>query len=60
MKNSERQTLPLDSIRIMDNELMFVLGGQGEPKKKRVKEDYGCGCKYGAGCGCGCECGGED
>lgn len=59
------KSLPLDNIEVMENDLLFVLGGCGGKKKgkKTVEEDYGCGCKAGIGCGCkcsngsGCGCG---
>ncbi|MDE5883372.1 MAG: hypothetical protein K2J78_05495 [Muribaculaceae bacterium] len=36
-----KRTLPLDNIEVMDNELLFVVGGcGGKKKKKSVEEDY--------------------
>ena len=58
--------LPLDNIEVVDDDLMFVLGGAGSTVV--VPEvgygcgcgcgsGVGCGCGSGAGCGCGCNCG---
>lgn len=55
--------LPLDGLEVMDDELMFVLGGAaaaggGEGCGCGCVGGTGCGCVGGMGCGCGCECAG--
>lgn len=45
--------LPLDSIEIMEDELMFVLGGA----TMGGGSGCGCGCSCSSGKGCGCDCG---
>ncbi len=53
--------LPLDGMEVMEDELMFVLGGtsgHGESDSGCACEagkDCGCDCPGGKGCGCGCE-----
>lgn len=55
--------LPLDNIEVMDDDLMFVLGGAGSLDSSlsggsgcgcSSGVDCGCDCKGGSGCGCGC------
>ena len=57
--------LPLDGMEVMEDELMFVLGGasgHGESDSGcscEAGKDCGCDCSGGKGCGCGCDsCGG--
>ena len=67
--------LPLDDIEVMDDELLFVLGGAADPAsitgagtgcgcRCSTGSGCGCSCSTGAGCGCGCEkgsgCGCDD
>lgn len=49
--------LPLDGLEVMDDELMFVLGGAAGTG---AGSGCGCGCDCsgGSGCGCGCGCNG--
>lgn len=59
--------LPLDGLEVMNDELMFVLGGAaggsgsgcgcGCQCSGGKGCGSGCGCDSGSGCGCGCECG---
>lgn len=45
--------LPLDGLEVMNDELMFVLGGAAGGSGSGC----GCGCDCGGGKGCGCGCG---
>ncbi len=55
---SDNLKLPLDNIEVMDDDLMFVLGGAGKPDSTTASgSGCGCGCNGGAGCGCGCTSG---
>lgn len=46
--------LPLDGLEVMDDELMFVLGGSAGAGSG---SGCGCGCSGGSGCGCNCDSG---
>lgn len=45
--------LPLDCIEVLEDELMFILGGAAA---NVGGAGCGCGCANGTGCGCGCGC----
>lgn len=47
-------SLPLEGIEVMQDELMFVLGGAA--LAGGAGAGCGCGCEDGSGCGCGCNC----
>ena len=53
--------LPLDGMEVMEDELMFVLGGasghgeSGSGCSCEAGKDCGCDCSGGKGCGCGCD-----
>lgn len=49
-------SLPLEGIEVMQDELMFVLGGAALAGIEGVGCGCGCGCENGSGCGCGCDC----
>lgn len=55
---ADNLNLPLDNIEVMDNEMLFVLGGAAD-STTGTGSGCGCGCdnekKGGAGCGCGCK-----
>ena len=46
-------SLPLEGIEVMQDELMFVLGGVALANGAGA----GCGCGCGPDAGCGCDCG---
>lgn len=46
--------LPLDGMEVLEDELMFILGGAAT---SGAGSGCGCGCSSGAGCGCGCDSG---
>lgn len=49
-------TMPLDDLELMNDELIFVMGG-GNVKGKVSGCGCGCLCGHaGDGCGCGCDC----
>ncbi len=55
--------MPLDDLELMDDELMFIMGGgNGEGSGAgcgcgcKCDEGSGCGCGSGSGSGCGCGC----
>lgn len=56
---SNKIQLPLDSIEVNDDQMLFVLGGAAIQKSKpRAGSGCGCGCTGGDGCGCECNTGG--
>lgn len=55
MKTEKNNRLPLDDIEVLNDELMFVVGGTGGNNEKVT--GIGCGCSNGSGCGCGCTTG---
>lgn len=54
MKTEKNNRLPLDDIEVLNDELMFVVGGAGGTT---AGNGCGCDCGPGAGCGCGCTAG---
>ena len=47
--------LPLDGLELLEEEMIYVVGGNIPPPQPG--SGCGCGCISGSGCGCGCTSG---
>lgn len=52
----EKGMMAIEGLELLEDEALFVLGGNIPPPPPPTGVGCGCGCANGSGCGCGCGC----